>query len=97
MEDMRIRLSKEDFNVCYYKNYEEIYLTSEEKEIFKKYILFEAITPYVIYFDAYKREANKYEFLIKCSLDNIAGGNTLVFIVEFASLANNYKQQKGDW
>jgi hypothetical protein len=94
---VRNRLEKEDFNAYYYKNYKEIYLNNEEKESLKEYILCEATTPNVIYFDVSKGEANKYEFLIKCSLDNIAGGNTLVFIVEFASLANNYRQQKGDW
>jgi len=75
------KLGKEDFNAYYYKNYKQIYLTSEEKESLKKYILFEVITPDVIYFNISKWEVN--EFLIRCCVNNVAKGNTEMFVMEF--------------
>jgi hypothetical protein len=75
------KLANEDFNAYYYKNYKEIYLNNEEKESLKEYILCEVTNPNVIYFDISKGEA--HEFLIKYCINNVEGGKTQIFIMEF--------------
>jgi hypothetical protein len=102
---VRNRLEKEDFNVCYYKNYEETYLNSEQKESLKQVILYGVTTPYdpnVIDFDKFyiyppsyycvSSEANV--FLIKCCVNNVEGGKTQIFIMEFRGEPIKIKYEK---
>jgi hypothetical protein len=88
------KLEKEDFNAYYYKNYKKICLNREEKERLKEYFLFQVSTPEVIYLDISKWEVN--EFLIKCSLKKVEGGNTQIFVMEFTGepIKIDYEKEK---